>query len=235
MMVGDAAIATHCLRRLVDAGFDVVGCLPGSDAFAAECRGMGVRAFEVDSDLDVLLEEPCDWILSVFNIRILPRRVIEHPSRGVVNFHDGPLPRYAGLYAPTRALIDGEKEHGVAWHLVDEGIDTGDLLVEEAVSIEADDTALSLQLRCLEAGCRSFERLIPMLRVPSPAGDVAVASRVVAMTTSPGKKAPAAGARPAGASRSPLGAAPATRISGGVSATRRGSRENSARVCARRG
>ena len=172
MMVGDAAIASHCLRRLVESGFEVVGCLPGSDAFAAECRIMGVRTFEVESSLDVLLDVPCDWILSVFNIRILPRRVIEHPSRGVVNFHDGPLPRYAGLYAPTRALIDGEKEHGVVWHLVDEGIDTGDLLVTEAVPIEEEDTALSLQLRCLEAGSRSFDRLIPMLRESSPSGRV---------------------------------------------------------------
>ena len=171
-MIGDAAIAVHCLRRLVDSGFEVVGCLPAGDAFAEECRSMGLRTFEVDAGLEVLLREPCDWILSVFNIRILPPELIRHPRRGVVNFHDGPLPRYAGLYAPTRALIDGESDHGVAWHLVDEGIDTGNLLVTESVPIQEDDNALALQLRCLEAGCRSFERLMPILREGAPAGRV---------------------------------------------------------------
>ncbi len=129
---------------------------------------MGLRTFEVGADLDVLLEVPCDWLLSVFNLRILPPEIIRHASRGAVNFHDGPLPRYAGLYAPTRALLDGETEHGVAWHLVDEGIDTGDLLVTESIPIEMDDTTLSLQLRCVDAGCRAFERLMPLLREKDP-------------------------------------------------------------------
>ena len=171
-LIGDSMIAQRVLDRLLETGFEVTTCLPGGDAFAAEARGRGVRTEAVGADLTALCREPCDWILSVFNARILPAEVIDHPARGVINFHDGPLPRYSGLYAPTRALLDGATEHGVAWHLVDEGIDTGDLLVTEPVGIEADDTALTLQLRCVEAGCRSFERLIPMLRESEPQGRV---------------------------------------------------------------
>ena len=165
-------IAQRVLGRLLESGFEITACLPGGDAFAAEARASGVRTEAVGADLATLCREPCDWILSVFNTRILPAEVIGHPARGVINFHDGPLPRYAGLYAPTRALLDGADEHGVAWHLVDEGIDTGDLLVTEPVSIEAGDTALTLQLRCVEAGCRSFERLIPVLHEADPQGRV---------------------------------------------------------------
>ena len=162
-LIGDATIAGHCLRRLRASGFEVVACLPGSLSFAAEARSQDVPVLAVNAHLDELLETPCDWILSAFNIRILPEKVIAHPSRGVINFHDGPLPRYAGLYAPTRALLDGKTEHGVTWHLVDSGIDTGDVLVSESVSIDPLDTSLSLQLRCLQAGCRSFDRLVPLL------------------------------------------------------------------------
>ena len=165
-------IAQWVLGRLLEAGFEVAICLPGGEAFATEARRRGVRTEAVGADLATLCREPCDWILSVFNTRILPAEVIGHPARGVINFHDGPLPRYAGLYAPTRALLDGADEHGIAWHLVDEGIDTGDLLVTEPVPIEAGDTALTLQLRCVEAGCRSFERLIPMLHDADPQGRV---------------------------------------------------------------
>ena len=162
-LIGDAAIGDYCLRRLLEAGFQVVACLPGSNSFAAKARSRGVPVMALDADLEGLLETPCDWILSIFNIRILPEKILAHPSRGVINFHDGPLPRYAGLYAPTRALLDGETEHGVTWHLVDREIDTGDLLVSESVPIDPEDTSLSLQLRCVEAGCESFERLIPLL------------------------------------------------------------------------
>ena len=164
VLIGDAAIGDYCLRRLLESGFEVVACLPGSHSFAAKARSYGVSVMATDADLHGLLEMPCDWILSIVNVRILPENVLAHPSRGVINFHDGPLPRYAGLYAPTRALLDGESEHGVTWHLVDSGIDTGDLLVSESVPVEAADTSLSLQLRCVEAGCASFERLMPLLR-----------------------------------------------------------------------
>lgn len=162
-LIGDAAIGDYCLRRLLESGFQVVACLPGSNSFATKARSHGVPVMAIDADLEGLLETPCDWIFSVVNIRILPEQILAHPSRGVINFHDGPLPRYAGLYAPTRALLDGEAEHGVTWHLVDRGIDTGDLLVSESVPVEPEDTSLSLQLRCVEAGCASFERLMPLL------------------------------------------------------------------------
>ena len=162
-LIGDAAVADHCLARLIKAGFRVVACLPGSRSFAERARSHGVPVLPVGADLSDVLEIPCDWILSVVNLRILPEELLAHPARGVINFHDGPLPRYAGLYAPTRALLDGEVEHGVAWHAVDAGIDTGDLLVSETLPVEPDDTSLSLQLRCVEAGCASFDRLLPML------------------------------------------------------------------------
>ena len=165
-------IAQRVLDRLLESGFEITTCLPGGDAFAAEARRRGVRTEAVGATLATLCREPCDWILSVLNTRILPADVIDHPARGVINFHDGPLPRYAGLHAPTRALLDGADEHGIAWHLVDEGIDTGDLLVTEPVPIEPDDTALTLQLRCVDAGCRSFERLLPLLRETDPQGRI---------------------------------------------------------------
>lgn len=163
-LIGDAEMAVHCLERLLDSGFDVVGCLPAGAAFAERARSLGVRTFEVDAAVEVLADEPCDWLLSVYNARILPPRVIDHARFGALNFHRGPLPRYAGLYGPTRALLDGASSFGVTWHRLDDGIDTGDIVESEPVSIEPEDTAGTLHERCLDAGRRSFERLLPMLR-----------------------------------------------------------------------
>ena len=50
-----------------------------------------------------------DWLLSVANLDMLPEAVLRLPSRGAVNFHDGPLPRYAGLNAPVWARICAAK------------------------------------------------------------------------------------------------------------------------------
>ena len=45
-----------------------------------------------------------------------------------VNFHDGPLPKYAGLYSSSWALIKNEKQHGCCWHKIENKIDAGEIL-----------------------------------------------------------------------------------------------------------
>src|SRR5690606_34516796 len=56
---------------------------------------------------------PFDWLFSIANLRVLPADVLALPRRGGVNFHDGPLPRFAGLHATTWALLAGERTHAI--------------------------------------------------------------------------------------------------------------------------
>ncbi len=124
----------------------------------------GIRTVPFDASLasalqTALANEPFDYLLSIANLRVIPANVLALPLRGAIDFHDGPLPRYAGLHATSWALLHGERTHGVTWHAIAGGIDEGDILAQELVEIEDDERALTLNAKCYEAGIRTFEPL----------------------------------------------------------------------------
>ena len=67
----------------------------------------------------------------------------------MINFHDGPLPRYAGLHVTSWALLNQEREHGVSWHVMEVGVDTGDVLAESRFQLSDDDTAFTVNAKVL--------------------------------------------------------------------------------------
>jgi methionyl-tRNA formyltransferase len=82
------------------------------------------------------------------------------PRLGAFNLHPGPLPRYAGLNAPSWAIYRGETRHGVTVHKMEPGIDTGPIVYQETFAIEPEDTGLSLSVRCIRQGLPLLERLL---------------------------------------------------------------------------
>ena len=109
-----------------------------------------------------------DWLLSIANLDLIPETVIAQARKGAINFHDGPLPRHAGLNAPVWALIAGETSHGVAWHLIEPGVDTGAIVAEAPFAIEPGDTALTLNAKAYEAGLDSFDHVLTQLERGTP-------------------------------------------------------------------
>ncbi len=101
-----------------------------------------------------------DWLFSIANLRIIPEEVLRLPAQAAVNFHDGPLPRYAGVNAPVWALLAGEREHGVTWHLIEDGIDEGRILKQRRFALAGDETAYALNARCYAEGLESFAELL---------------------------------------------------------------------------
>jgi natural product biosynthesis luciferase-like monooxygenase protein len=89
--------------------------------------------------------------------------VLALAARGAVNFHDGPLPDYAGLNAPVWALLNGETRHGVTWHLIGGGVDDGAILEQRMVGIAPDETALTLNAKCYAAAIESFQSVVAAL------------------------------------------------------------------------
>ena len=90
---------------------------------------------------------------------MIPGAVLARATKGAVNFHDGPLPAYAGLNAPVWAILAGETTHGITWHLMEEGADTGDILVTQEVNINEEETAFTFNAKCFAAGVESFAPL----------------------------------------------------------------------------
>ena len=82
------------------------------------------------------------------------------PRYKAINYHDGPLPRYAGHYATTWAILNQETVHGITWHSMERGVDTGDILVQRTFALAAEETAATLNVKCFAAALESFQDLI---------------------------------------------------------------------------
>ncbi len=109
-----------------------------------------------------------DWLFSIANLSMIPDAVLALPTGGAVNFHDGPLPCYAGINAPVWALIAGEADYGVTWHMIEGGIDEGDILAQAQFAIAPDDTAFSLNSKCYGAAMDSFPAVLDQLERGAP-------------------------------------------------------------------
>ncbi|RJR15931.1 MAG: methionyl-tRNA formyltransferase [Nitrospiraceae bacterium] len=93
--------------------------------------------------------------------QILPGAIIHLPELGCINIHASLLPAYRGAAPINWAIINGEGKTGITTMLMDEGMDTGPVLLKRETEISADDTAGSLSLRLSKIGA---ELLIPTLK-----------------------------------------------------------------------
>ncbi|TNF63177.1 MAG: LLM class flavin-dependent oxidoreductase, partial [Rhodobacteraceae bacterium] len=160
-LIGDASLTVACGEVLLSAGHDVRCVVTRDREVAAWAQDRGIAAMAQPTDLRG--HAPVDWVLSIANLRILPADVLSLGRVGALNFHDGPLPAYAGLNAPNWALMAGETEYGITWHLMTPGVDRGDILAQPRFPIPPGETALSLNARCYAAALDSFEALVPDL------------------------------------------------------------------------
>ena len=88
--------------------------------------------------------------------QILPKRILDLPPYGCINIHPSLLPKYRGAAPIQRAIINGERTTGVTIMLMDEGEDTGDIILQKEVEISADDTALTLHDRLAQIAAGSL-------------------------------------------------------------------------------
>lgn len=84
--------------------------------------------------------------------QILPKAVLEIPKLGCINIHASLLPRYRGAAPIQWCVIDGEKESGITTMMMDEGLDTGDMLEQVVIPIEEKETGGSLHHKLSIAG-----------------------------------------------------------------------------------
>ncbi len=156
LFMGTPDFAVPTLKALVDNGYDVIGAITQPD----KPRGRGyqlmpppVKVYAIENNIPVyqpttlkgdefaaLLEsiDP-EVIVVVAYGKILPLNVLEYPKYGCVNVHGSLLPEYRGAAPMQRAIIDGKTETGITTMLMAAGLDTGDMLLKEAVEIGEDD------------------------------------------------------------------------------------------------
>jgi methionyl-tRNA formyltransferase len=109
---------------------------------------------------DIIRREEVDVLLNVHALHVIPAEVVAAPRIGSFNLHPGPLPRYAGLNAPSWAIYHGERTHEVTVHWMDAGIDTGFIAFRERLEVGEEETGLSLSAKCVRAGIPLLARLL---------------------------------------------------------------------------
>ena len=96
--------------------------------------------------------------------RILPAQILRLPSHGCINVHASLLPKYRGAAPIQWAIINGEKKTGITTMLMDEGLDTGNILLQEETEISSDDNAETLGNKLAEIGASLLIRTIKGIR-----------------------------------------------------------------------
>ncbi|MFQ5899119.1 MAG: methionyl-tRNA formyltransferase [Candidatus Methylomirabilia bacterium] len=114
--------------------------------------------------------------------QILPPTVLEVPGRGSINVHASLLPRYRGAAPVGWALIRGESETGLTTFLMNEGMDTGPILLQERVLIDPEETAGDLASRLSRLGAdllsRTLAELDRLIPIPQRNEDATLAPRL---------------------------------------------------------
>ena len=169
VFAGTPAFASPALEAIVAAGHEVPLVLTQPDRPAG--RGMrlapsdvaatalrlglqvekppSLRATEVRDRLAASL--PAVIVVAAYGL-ILPRAVLDIPPRGCLNIHASLLPRWRGAAPIHRALLAGDERTGVSIMQMDEGLDTGAVLLRKALDIDARETTGSLTAKLADLG-----------------------------------------------------------------------------------
>jgi natural product biosynthesis luciferase-like monooxygenase protein len=174
VLVGDEPLVAQCAEIARAHGLEIVLVSTTNPIVRDDAIERGIPVVGARSELAAGLDaHPADVLLSIANLRLISDEVLAMVQLAI-NYHDGPLPGYAGLNVTTWALLGGEHEHAITWHVMTSDVDGGEVVLAEHFPIRDDETAFSLNARCYEAALASFPRIA-----------AAIASGVVATTPQP--------------------------------------------------
>lgn len=156
VLIGNESLLVECAKVLLRRGHSIRTIASRNAEVVAWAEGAGLSVVAPGKGIENRITGEFDWLLSIANLSLLPETLIARARMGAVNFHDGPLPRYAGLNAPVWAKLNGETRHAVTWHRIEGGVDEGRILVQAFFDISDDDTAFSLNARAYAAAIESF-------------------------------------------------------------------------------
>jgi amino acid adenylation domain-containing protein len=156
-VVGSGKLAARCIAILQKKNFDVRMLFSDDEWLIEEVSIKTQDPKYIRSQSEKL--EQVDYIFSINNSHILSKSFLDKASLKAINYHDAPLPFYAGMYATNWALLEQQDTHGVSWHEIVEQIDAGAILASKEVTIQNGETALSLNTKCFEAAIDTFELL----------------------------------------------------------------------------
>jgi methionyl-tRNA formyltransferase len=199
VFMGTPAFAAVALKALVDAGHEVIA------AYSQPPRPKGRGMETQESPVHLLAEEQGIAVRTPITLRsaeeasafaalhadvgvvaayglILPKAVLDAPRHGCLNIHASLLPRWRGAAPIQRAIMAGDAKTGVTIMQMEEGLDTGPMLLKEELTIGADMNAGGLHDALAEIGARlivqALDQLPALKPAPQPADGVTYAAKI---------------------------------------------------------
>ncbi len=113
--------------------------------------------------LEKLRELKIDWIFLAGYMRLLSKNFIDSFGTQILNIHPSLLPKYPGANAYEQVFASQDNESGITVHFVDEGMDTGKILVQERFVRKPDDSFVDFQSRGLAVEHKIYPRVLQMI------------------------------------------------------------------------
>lgn len=167
VFMGTSPFALPSLIAIHDAGHKILTVVTRPDSpkgrglnissppILEKAQQLGVPVLQPEKIKDIEQElaslDP-EVIVTVAYGKILPRSILSLPKYGCVNLHPSLLPKYRGASPIEGAIMGGEKETGVTTYIMDEGLDTGDIILQRRIAISPEENSGELSERLAEAG-----------------------------------------------------------------------------------
>ncbi|MEN8190684.1 MAG: methionyl-tRNA formyltransferase [Thermodesulfobacteriota bacterium] len=178
VFIGQAPFGAESLQSLIDQGENIVGVItipdkpnqkyPNPVTVCAQKHSIPLyqtKLLKSQEAISWVKGQQPDLLVLAFVTSFVPLEMIKIAKKGGINYHPSLLPKYRGGSAINWALIHGEKETGVSIHFIDEGVDTGPILLQEKVDITEDDTVKSVYFEKLyPLGIKLIARAVKLIR-----------------------------------------------------------------------
>ena len=201
VFMGTPDFAVPCFKRLIDSEHSVVGVFTQPDKkvgrkqiltpppVKAEAVNYGVSVYQPNSlkngeAMDIIKQLNPDLIVVVAYGKILPKEILDFPKYGCINVHASLLPKYRGAAPIQWAVLNGDEETGVTIMQMNEGLDTGDVLLVKSTAIDINETSEHLFDRLSVIGSDALIETISLIEsgkanpVSQPEGDFGYASMI---------------------------------------------------------
>lgn len=180
VFMGTPDFAVDALQAIIEAGHEVTAVVTQPDkpkGRGKEMQATPVKTCALEHHIPVFqpvkVKEPeavetlrsyeADIFVVVAFGQILSEEILQMPKYGCVNIHASLLPKYRGAGPIQWAIIDGEKETGITIQQMDKGVDTGDILFQSVVPIDAKETGESLFEKLAKAGAALIVEALPKI------------------------------------------------------------------------
>jgi methionyl-tRNA formyltransferase len=204
LYIGTGGIGLPALQYLLDSPHQICGVICQPDKPAGRKQVMtapatkvlalsyGVPVFQprrIRTESAMVRDFRLDLAVVMAYGQILPRPVLDAPRLGCVNLHASLLPRHRGASPIQAAILAGDPESGITVMYMDEGLDTGDILLTEHLALAADETGASLHDRLASLAPHALARALHALEsgtAPRTPQDPAAVTHTAKLTRADG-------------------------------------------------